>query len=311
MKNEEHAQRRPSLGLIMAKSPSMAGRPPGKFLDGNPEWWMPPIAPVWARARRKETKEEKSVRQEKIISALEDREQVPPSTCSEWRRQRLRPLAISWLFPSAYSLGFGLLAVIFLLTNRVDDVWALVTAQVGLFSCSASLVYLQWRRIGLFHGANLTLITSFSLVGTGYIGWLYIGSSTDSATILAWTLLMLTCIWFVFRGGSEVVTYDGARWLMPINSGSTVRVDGEELVWKEGRIFTEKIENETITLSVERISGVYFLVLSNSINFNIRKDPLLKNNSKSVKKRAIALMQSNSSKVGSWPSWALDESEEE
>ena len=153
--------------------------------------------------------------------------------------------------------------------------------------------------------------SSFSLVGSGYIGWLYIGSSTDSATILAWTLLMLTCIWFVFRGGSEVVTYDGARWLMPINSGSTIRVDGEELIWKEGRIFTEKIENETITLSVERISGVYFLVLSNSINFNIRKDPLLKNNYKSVKKRAIALMQSNSSKVGSWPSWALDESEEE
>ena len=289
----------------MAGGPRISGRPAGGFLEGDKRWWTPAVAPLWSKARWKETTAAYSRRQKTIISALEDREMKAPPSCRGWKRQRLRPLAVSWLFPAATSIGCAMLAGLILLLDQTDDMWALVSAQLGMLLSGGGLLLLQWRRIGSFHGFSLASVSAFSLLGTGYIGWSSMRGEAAEASVFAWTLLLLVSLIFVLRSGSAAVSVDGARWLLPIAPGTTIRVDGEERDWKEGRISIERVDDETITLRVERIAGACFLVLSNSADFNIRKDPLLHTGSKVVAKRAIALMQANAGKVIEWPDWAL------
>ena len=234
-----------------------------------------------------------------------------PSSCRGWKRQRLRPLAISWLFPAAMSIGCAMLAGLILLLDTADDMWALVSAQLGMLLSAGGLLLLQWRRIGSFHGFTLASVSAFSLLGTGYVGWSTMQGVAAESSAFAWTVLLLVSIIFVLRGGSTAVSFDGARWLLPIVPGTTIRVDGEEREWKEGRISIARVDDETMTLRVERIAGTFFLVLSNSADFNIRKDPLLDTGSKAVAKRAIALMQANAGKATEWPQWASPLNDEE
>ena len=295
----------------MAGGSRIYGRPAGGFLEGDKGWWTPPVAPLWSKARWKETSAEYSGRQKIIISALEEREIKAPSSCRGWKRQRLRPLAISWLFPAAMAIGCAMLAGLILILDEADDILALLSAQLGMLLSAGGLLLLQWRRIGSFHGFTLTSVSAFSLIGTGYVGWSTMQGEVVESSVVAWTILLLVSLMFVLRGGSAAVSFDGARWLMPITPGTTIRVDGEEREWKEGRISIERVDDETVTLRVERIAGACFLVLSNSSNFNIRKDPLLRTASKVVVKRAIALMQANAGKAVEWPNWALPLSGEE
>ena len=295
----------------MAGGSRIYGRPAGGFLEGDKDWWTPPVGPLWSMARWKETTAAFSGRQKIIISALEEREMKAPSSCRGWKRQRLRPLAISWLFPAAMAIGCAMLAGLILLLDKADDMWALVSAQLGMLLSAGGLLLLQWRRIGSFHGFTLASVSAFSLLGTGYVGWSTMRGVAAESSAFAWTILLLVSMIFVLRGGSIAVSFDGARWLLPIVPGTTIRVDGEEREWKEGRISIARVDDEVMTLRVERIAGVFFLVLSNSSDFNIRKDPLLHTGSKVVAKRAIALMQANAGKATEWPLWALPLNDEE
>lgn len=295
----------------MAGASRIYGRPAGGFLEGDKDWWTPPVGPLWSKARWKETNEDYFGRQKFILSALEEREMNAPSSCRGWKRQRLRPLAVSWLFPAAMAIGCAMLAGLILLLDQADDMWALVSAQLGMLLSAGALLLLQWRRIGSFHGFTLASVSVFSLMGTGYVGWSTMQGVAAESSAFAWTILLLVSMIFVLRGGSAAVSFDGARWLLPIVPGTTIRVDGEEREWKEGRISIARVDDETMTLRVERIAGAFFLVLSNSTDFNIRKDPLLRTGSKVVAKRAIALMQANAGKAAEWPRWALSLIDEE
>jgi len=295
----------------MSAGPSVAGRPKGRFLTGDEKWWIPPNGPIWSKSRWKESLKDHNKRRVAIFKALQVRELSAPSSCDGWRRQRLRPLAVAWLFPAAFSIGCGLLALIILLLDQADDKWGLVSAQIGMIASAGSLTFLQLRRTGPFSGMTLMMVTAFSLLGTGYLGMKSLAGNPDSDSILAWTLLLVVSIYFVLRGGSSVVSSDGSRWLLPIKVGTSIRYEGEELPWKEGRIASEKIAQEFLTLEVERIRGQCFLVMNNTANFGIRKEALAKNGNQVVRKRAIAIMQSNAGKSCIWPDWALPDSEEE
>ena len=289
----------------MAQGPWILGRGPGYFLNGNPGWWTPPAGPIWSKARRNDEDEEKIARTKKVLKSISEREIEIPKSCDNWRRQRLKPLSTSFLFPAAFSLLLIAISLLFLTLGgskgyspEIPVLFSILAIIILVFPFAA----IRDRRIGAVKMWRSMLSTPFILI-TALCMWGPL-QFPEQETILT-LLLDLVSILFIISS-SKAVSKEGARLLIPTSLDTKLSVNGSELNWSKGMMFSKSISPaRTIELTGEVINSQPFVVLDLLGNMDVRWDPLHVSISNKIHEIILSIMNENNSIATQWPQWAL------
>jgi len=290
----------------MAGGSSVGGRSPGHFLNGEVKWWVPPAGKPFSKERREEDPNDYLGRKKRILDAIAAREMAVPDGCQHWRRQRLRPLAISMLLPTSYSLFFVALGGMLTIFSFIGT----TPPQYGVYSCyfAAALLSIVWllvlnKRMEGVHPNAFTLPFAILLVASMCTSVIIALASTEAnllfiaptaSAILLFTYYLLFVI--VLEGGP----IQGARWLLPIEGSKN------KLLWKNEVIRrTSLSRGPVVTVEGVLFHGQKFISLSyQPRSFLPRKDPFYIDTSENVKSHITAIMHSYLPICCEWPKWA-------
>lgn len=293
----------------MAGIPSVGGRPPGRFLEGDVRWWVPPLGKPFSKERRQEEVVDYRRRRRKIISALGKKEATIPDGLHLWRRQRLRPLGLSMLYPTSFSLGFIFFSLVLLLLSIAgysEYTFSVLSAAIAnIILCVFWLKVLNRRMESVPDRAlDVTLIILFLVVAPlTYIALEPFATNGSSAG--KWFSIGIIAILSLIYGVQlriviDGVTYSGARFLLPVG-GDVGIVKWEACIMQQMSIS----KGPVIIAEGLRFQGQKFVSLSfQPRSFLPRKDPLSIDNSEVVKSKITGLMGHYLPIAGEWPQWA-------
>lgn len=289
----------------MAQGSWILGRAPGYFLNGNPGWWTPPAGPIWSKARRRDEEEEKVARTERVLASLSEREIKIQESCNNWRRQRLRPLSTSFLFPAALSPLLIAISLLFLFfgeakgfSSEISVLFSILALAILIFPFAT----IRDRRIGTVKMWRSMLSAPFILIAALCIwGPLQFPEQEVILTVL----LDATSAVFLISS-SKAVSKEGARLLLPVSLDTKLSVLGSTINWSKGIMFNKSISPvRTIELSGEIINSQPFIVLDLLGNMDVRWDPLHYSIRKNIHNVVFSIMEENNSLANQWPEWAL------
>ena len=295
----------------MAQGSWILGRGPGYFLNGNPEWWTPPAGPIWSKARRRDEVEEKVTRTNRVLASLSEREIEIPEPCNNWRRQRLRPLSTSFLFPAALSPLLIAISLLFLFfgkgkgfSSEIPVLFSILALMILIFPFAV----IRDRRIGTVKMWRSMLSTPFILIAALCI-WGPL-QFPEQETILTVLLDATSAVFLI--SSSKAVSKEGARFLLPVSLDTRLTFQSSTIKWSRGSMYSNSLSPvRTIELSGEIVNGQPFVVLDLLGNLDVRWDPLHNSISKKIHSVIISIMEENNSLATKWPEWALPQSLDE
>ncbi len=261
----------------------VGGRPKGRFLDGDPLWWVAPI-------KKKERNEEVILQMRWLGDGRRSsQDDIPPNSWKGWKRQRLEPKIQSFLLPVSWSLLLTAVGMLFLLfdQNKGYSPW-IGTALVLLSPLSIIIVaylLLDSRQSGSareFFVSSLKDFWNLSLLSllTISLWWAWDGKidPSDPFWFIFLVFSILSWLWWTTRC-SQCFSVRSSRWLMPVDSSKEVSLTKTWLSkvshsnWAAGELARLPLMNGFLRLSGDRVNGVSFLVLEYISKLGCCADP--------------------------------------
>ena len=261
----------------------IGGRPKGRFLDGDPMWWVAPI-------KKKERNEEVILQMRWLGDGRRSsQDDIPPNSWKGWKRQRLEPKIQSFLLPVSWSLLLTAVGMLFLLfdQNKGYSPW-IGTALVLLSPLSIIIVaylLLDSRQSGSareFFVSSLKDFWNLSLLSllTISLWWAWDGKidPSDPFWFIFLVFSILSWLWWTTRC-SQCFSVRSSRWLMPVDSSKEVSLTKTWLSkvshsnWAAGELARLPLMNGFLRLSGDRVNGVSFLVLEYISKLGCCADP--------------------------------------
>ena len=261
----------------------IGGRPKGRFLDGDPMWWVAPI-------KKKERNEEVILQMRWLGDGRRSsQDNTPPISWKGWKRQRLEPKIQSFLLPVSWSLLLTAVGMLFLLfdQNKGYSPWV-GTALVLLSPLSIVIVaYLllesrQSSSAREFFATSLKDVWNLSLLSLLMISiwWAWDGKIDPSEPF--WFIFLvfsiLSWLWWTTRC-SQCFSIQSSRWLMPVDDSKEISLPKpwvgkvSHSNWAAGELARLPLVDGFLRLSGDRVNGVSFLVLEYISKLGCCADP--------------------------------------